>query len=369
MSFFKDVVQISIFAVYFSIMKRIQIIIAGLLLSVFCSLSFAETQGQNYRIYPDAENDNLFSYDFYTQNKLKIAGGYTGYIVGAVSSFVVLAGVSGYPLYSLLVMPFGAAVGSALGVYAAGDMQEEQGSLVNTCFGAGFGSIAGTLLYMIPFAGLFAGPVPAVACAVKEYNKSAIRKNHYQYEHINHNLSINPVGTAISTGKIIGLSRHNAAPVKLGFESKLDRHKTWYNQITYKNSDIREYDYWLEKDNSGKWHEKQYGISSKVRFYQKTALEGFYWGLGSSLFYSSVSIINNSTSLKNVYPGKGWFIAPSLEAGYTCYLFDKVSLNFGYNLEIPVALNKTGSPEKNYQKISLSELLFQGAVIQVGYSF
>lgn len=312
------------------------------------------------KLYP---TENVFSFDYIQKHNKKIGAGGVGYVVGATSALIL----GGGSIFGLIAMPIGGAIGSGFGVYVMGDMQKEESSAFNAVWGGCGGAVIGVPVAIIP-GGILLHPLITSLFATKEYNMQAQEKTVYHSAHTDNVISLNPVATTVSLLKSQGKLDNCFTPVKLAYERKTAPNMTMGLRFGYANARVtsRSVDFFGEVTNEGSWwQEKYYAAGGHIRWYlNPNTIEGWYLGSGCDVFYSSITYSSGDIESEKK-PGNGWFLAPSVESGYTCFLMERLTLDIGYNLHLTYKLNASDGFEDNFNRFNLLD----GVILRLGYAF
>lgn len=218
--------------------------------------------------------------------------GYVGYWSGIGTSITVLSGLNpSLWVVSFLTAPITGSLGASTGVYLAGDMKNQTSRLDQTLYCGRKGGFLGNWIVPIPFVNLFLlNPASPILHAIDQYN--AHSQNQIDKKAFSSSISTDPIRTIWGLGRLVGLSKSVDTPIMIEFETKVGSLKKLYLEGIIQDQKLdKENKDWFDGEvfAKGSWRRKYYGLTIGSRSYSLPSHRGWFYGYGTTLFYSSLS--------------------------------------------------------------------------------
>jgi hypothetical protein len=318
-------------------------------------------------------NYAVFSWANISNNPEKASIGYLGYWAGIGTHLTVFFGLApSFWLPHILTAPISGSLGASLGVYLAGDIQNQSSRLDQTLYGGLKGGLLGLWNWIlpIPFVNPLINPLSPTLHAVDKYNKHAYVQTNKK--ELKSTISTSPIHTIWGMGRLFGHSKTVDTPIIIAFETNLRPLKTLYlegiaqNQMITKEKQETLRGYY----SNASWRRKYYGLTIGSRSYRRHTLSGWFHGYGATLFYSSLSEGENIEEW-TMYSGNGYFIKPHVELGYHLNLTRHFYILGGFRLGPTVSLSTYGEHYKVLQEKHRSVIngITGSIIIRSGWSW
>lgn len=297
----------------------------------------------------------VFSWENVRNNPEKVSMGYIGYWSGIGTSITVLSGLNPSLWWgALLAAPITGSLGASAGVYLAGDMQNQTSRLDQTLYGGLKGGFLGgwNWIVPIPFVNPFLlNPASPTLHAIDQYNAHA--QDQIDKKAFSSSISTNPIYTVWGLGRLVGHSKSVDTPIMIAFETKVGSLKTLYLEGVIQDQKLdKENKDWFDGEifAKGSWRRKYYGLTIGRRSYSLPSRSGWFYGYGTTLFYSSLTEAEGNIKEWNMYSGNGYFIKPHVELGYHLNLTKHFYILGGYRFGPTFSFNTSGEHNKVLQE-------------------